>query len=742
MTSRAFLLSLAVVAVNAVPAAAALADHEADVSAILDGVSEVTAPGCLVGPVCAFGDDAFPVLAGRQGRTVLPAVAGARFRRGRVIVAGHEGVFGAIAATPDNLRFVVNAVKWCAGPDKPQPRVALVGFDGLAEPLRQAGCEVSTVPAGALVGAPGSCDVLFASAPLLGVPPDQAITDAVCAFVEKGGGLITGVCPWGWMQVTGKDLAVDLGANRILGRLGLALCDGGLDGAGPNGGFAAEAITPLAHAGECLKALEGAQALDKDGVAQVSGVLSAAVRSLPLDDTAFMPRFRALCESPEAECVPTHDSPVGLDSPLKRIAATLYMHDLAGLTPAEVKAHPSAAAFPGPVPADAPRVEKTLSIDTAVPDWHSTGLYAPPGEVVEITSGDSAVTAGLSARIGCHTDGLWHLDRWQRFPEISRAWPLAAATTDVASPFGGLIYVVVPRECELGSIDVTIKGAVEAPRFVLNETLLSDWRARVHSLPGPWAELETKKVIISLPASAVRDLHDPESLMLWWDRVMDGCADLATMPRDRPRPERYTTDEEISAGYMHSGYPIMTWLDVVPTFVNLARLDANEKGCDWGFFHEMGHNHQSGDWTFAGTGEVTENLFSVYLIQTVCAQGAPTHGAFTGEERGKKVADYLAKGAQFGQWQADPFLALGMYGQLWETFGWGAFKKTFADYRDLARDERPRSDDEKRDQWMVRFSRTVGRNLGPFFEKWGVPTSQAARESIADLPVWIPEEMQ
>jgi hypothetical protein len=186
----------------------------------------------------------------------------------------------------------------------------------------------------------------------------------------------------------------------------------------------------------------------------------------------------------------------------------------------------------------------------------------------------------------------------------------------------------------------------------------------------------------------------------------------------------------------------MTWLDVVPTFVNLATLDANEKGCDWGFFHEMGHNHQSDDWTFAGTGEVTENLFSVYLIQTVCAQGAPMHGAFTGEERKNKVADYLAKGAQFSQWQGDPFLALGMYGQLWETFGWGAFKSVFAEYRDLPGDERPRSDDEKRDQWMVRFSRTVGRNLGPFFEKWGVPTSEVARESIADLPRWMPEDMQ
>jgi len=40
------------------------------------------------------------------------------------------------------------------------------------------------------------------------------------------------------------------------------------------------------------------------------------------------------------------------------------------------------------------------------------------------------------------------------------------------------------------------------------------------------------------------------------------------------------------------------------------------------------------------------------------------------------------------------------------------------------------------------MSRNTGKNLGPFFELWGVPTSQAARDSIKDLPVWIPEELQ
>jgi hypothetical protein len=48
---------------------------------------------------------------------------------------------------------------------------------------------------------------------------------------------------------------------------------------------------------------------------------------------------------------------------------------------------------------------------------------------------------------------------------------------------------------------------------------------------------------------------------------------------------------------------------------------------------------------------------------------------------------------------------------------------------------------EKHEQWMVRMSRATGRNLGPFFERWGVPTGEAARASIADLPEWMPAGM-
>ena len=151
-------------------------------------------------------------------------------------------------------------------------------------------------------------------------------------------------------------------------------------------------------------------------------------------------------------------------------------------------------------------------------------------------------------------------------------------------------------------------------------------------------------------------------------------------------------------------------------------------------------NHQSGDWTFDGTVEVTVNLFTLYVYDMLCDRDmARSHKALSGEKADAKLRKYLADGAPFERWKREPFLALRMYVQLQQAFGWDAFKAVFAEYRALPEDQRPKSDDEKRDQWMVRFSRQIGRDLGPFFEAWGVPTSPEARESIADLPDWMPE---
>jgi hypothetical protein len=113
----------------------------------------------------------------------------------------------------------------------------------------------------------------------------------------------------------------------------------------------------------------------------------------------------------------------------------------------------------------------------------------------------------------------------------------------------------------------------------------------------------------------------------------------------------------------------------------------------------------------------------------------------TPENVEKMQTEYFEAGAPFDKWKGSPFLALTMYMQIRDEFGWQPFCNVHRGYREDPDDALPKNDDEKRDQYMVRMSREVGRDLGPFFDKWGVPVSQAAKDSIADLPVWMPEEL-
>jgi hypothetical protein len=279
---------------------------------------------------------------------------------------------------------------------------------------------------------------------------------------------------------------------------------------------------------------------------------------------------------------------------------------------------------------------------------------------------------------------------------------------------------------------------VEAPLFVLGQTAPADWRAAVRDRPAPWAEMAGRSVIFSVPSELVRAIDDPTPLMQLWDRIVAAQDRLADLP-PRVRPERIVADRQISAGYMHSGYPIMTPID------DSARLAMSEPRLraegSWGHFHELGHNHQSPDWTFNGTGEVTNNVYAMYVYAQVLNKPFDSgHPAIRDRAaREERVRRYRQNGAKFDQWKQDPFLALTMYIQLIEGFGWSPYERVFAEYRRLPAAERPHTDDEKRDQWLLRFSRAVGRDLGPFFQSWGVPTSDRARASLHDLPIWWPD---
>lgn len=719
-------------------ACSAMSD-EADIKTLLAGVTEIAAPG-VPGPLCVFGDRAFPVVVGGAGQGFRePVVAAVEFGRGRVVAFGHTGYLDPESLSVARTRLLLlNAFRWSAGDKRSdrEPRVGVYEHPKLLAYLQENGVDATALRGAGWMSRLRDCDVLCCGSHALMTRDIPSVRK----FVENGGGLVIAGLGWGWLQLNpGKSLDEHPG-NLLLAPMGIVWADGYLSKTSDAGYVVKGAPPDVCHAELAVVALQavaaGKQERSAEDVKQAVWIATRAVRSLPPDDKLLRPKLRRLRQNRKVDIVPTADRPVGMDQPLDRLLLTMELEELRTAPPNNTPAHPAAEFFPGAVPRGAGKATRGVELDTSIPGWRSTGLYAAPGQQIVVKVPPAVVGSGLKVRIGAHTDQLWDSDAWKRCPEITRTFEIDKPITRAANAFGGLIYIEVPPGCRLGEISLQIQNVAEAPYFVLGQTSLDDWRDEIRKRPAPWAELESSRIIVTVPSETIRRLDDPEALMRIWDRIADACAALAAIPPVRERPERYVADVQISAGYMHAGYPIMTHLDAAPRLVD-AELLANEG--DWGLFHELGHNHQSPDWTFDGTSEVTCNLFTLYVMDKVCGRYEESRPEIFGEARAKTIREYLGAGADFEKWKRDPFLALLMYMQLKEEFGWDAYKKVFTEYRGLADDERPKTDAEKRDQWMVRFSRAVGRNLGRFFETWGVPISENARKSIADLPEWMPK---
>ncbi len=178
---------------------------------------------------------------------------------------------------------------------------------------------------------------------------------------------------------------------------------------------------------------------------------------------------------------------------------------------------------------------------------------------------------------------------------------------------------------------------------------------------------------------------------------------------------------------MHAGYPIMAFIPQAKEMVNLEELE--QKG-NWGAFHELGHNHQEPEWTWDGLGEVTVNLFSMYVFDTILPN-IRQHDAVSPEKIQKEIADFKAKGKLEGPWgQLVPYI------ELKHQFGWQPFKNVFAKYQKIPKDQKPKKTQDRVDLWVVMFSEEVGYNLAPFYQSWKIDVSPEAVAKVSKLPAW------
>ncbi|MEX0742171.1 MAG: M60 family metallopeptidase, partial [Phycisphaeraceae bacterium] len=579
-------------------------------AAIRDNVNRLIAPG-TPGALAVYGEDAAVIATGRSGDVEVPVVAAGGVGSGRVVAFAHTDYINARAFDHDDTARLLNqAVLWASGKDDAATvRVAAYRNKPLADRLRKAAFDAVATPS--LTDAAREADVIILHGSTI-ENADQRRT--LAKHLQRGGGMLIADTPWGWLQINRGTLD-DHQGNQILRHAGIAYTEA-TTAPHHDGELDLSRRTDLAHSRRAVEALIANHrenvSMSSDDLAQASASAIAAVNAVQASNEFVAWMQQALGDLGDL-AYPSETNPLTGDNGIARLSLSLEHHLAQNLPLDKIKPHIGAEVYPGLPTANAGTISKTIAVDTSIPDWHSTGLYASPGATIGLRIPRQAVDAGLRVRIGAHRYALWHLPEWKRHPEIDRTAPLDQLSVQVANPFGGLIYIEVPGNADPTEVRVRIDGAVRAPYYVHDQTSVSDWRTAIRNAPAPWAELANDQVILTVPSSVVRDLDNPHELMDYWAAVMDACGELAQIS-GRRRPERLVPDAQLRVGYMHAGYPIMTHMDVQRAFVDLQTL---KNDGNWGFYHEIGHNHQSPEWTFDGTVEVTVNLFTLYVYEKV-----------------------------------------------------------------------------------------------------------------------------
>lgn len=684
-------------------------------------VSGEGAPGRLL----VFGENSFPVLTGWNKTHQQVVVAASKYKSGRVISVAHESFLD--SSKDSNLTFLKNCFSWCGAKDFNQSNIVANTSSLVRKQLKN-----FKVKAGE-IGKVKHVDIWIVNSHKL---ESMQQVNALIEHVQQGGGLIVSGLGWAWKTYMsqGKSLKTEFLGNQLLNHFGMSFIDG-VSKAKQKSEFVFDDIVPIhLHLNEQWSQLKKTVVLKHK---LLTSELEAAIRGLPVGQgLKWMDEFCHYLEKESGVVGYDFKKPMKSSDVLHRLQILLELEQQKNCDPLQVKAHPSHKMFPGSVTKkDAKRIEAEIQFDPSQQGWVSTGLYAEAGQPLKVKVPPSLV-GKVSCRLGAHSDKLFHLDTWKRMPEISSVTKLKQSETTLCTAYGGLVYLEFKKNLDLPEQSIIFQNVLQAPIFIAGKTSLKQWNESLKFAAAPWGEIGSDKIIVSVPSESLRSLDRPDQLMETWDKILDLCAELAQIPKDRSKPQRMVCDIQISAGYMHSGYPIMTWMDQKKNLVDRQNLLEG----NWGFYHELGHNHQKKPWTFEGTGEVTCNLFSLYVFEKLCGIAPQTYKRTSGKIRDLRVKKYLQK-PDFKLWKSNPWLALDMYVMLQKEFGWQPFKNIFSDYEDLPKTEHPKTDQERMDQWMVRFSNEVEMDLSPFFTSWGFSLSEKAVQAVSEYQPWNDDEV-
>lgn len=420
----------------------------------------------------------------------------------------------------------------------------------------------------------------------------------------------------------------------------------------------------------------------------------------------------------------------------------------------DVSKYNAARVFPGLVGAAEPRLKdyqvtlnmaykyvgENLRISVPPQPQFSVGLYAPPGELIEVDVPDGLYS--LSMQIGAWTDNLSNKLNPQRDPIIFSRQQLIPGKNYMRNLYGGTIYIYAARPIA-APVTLNFTGAVKSPDFILGTTDPAQWWQDLQKSEVPWLELRSPNLIVTVPRDKFLQEHitDPTNAISFWNDVINkdyyqwmGLSANPSDPLDQAPllPYRAVLDIDISAGYGHNGFPVMMvndfyWFNSFADYNVLQKLDA------WGSFHELGHNCQQGSvWSWTGMGETTNNLF----IFKTAHRLNPDPTVFFPNLHPSLIPSFAAAlafaektGSKNFDDNDDPFFKLLPFLQIFEKVSYDFMPYLYSQARHAQR--LASNDQDRKDFVYESLCDFTHQDFQLFFKAWGIMISSYSQAKIA-----------
>ena len=428
--------------------------------------------------------------------------------------------------------------------------------------------------------------------------------------------------------------------------------------------------------------------------------------------------------------------------------------------------------FPGACAVPPAGQTNTVSINASFPDtfgratqmWtnparKATGSYLAPGTIATVTVPTALVNKGYQVRVGCHSLDNSNRALVRRIDRCTLAYDITSTVTKIASPLGGGIYIDVPLNANAGVVSITIVGAARSPFFSSlphRMTTLSEWRNTERTLPGPWADFQTEKVLIQVPRSWIYAYSDPITNMASWDQAVDAMNDLMGFPRIRGKETLYDqVDLQFDASVYSPGYPTVNNTYSPTTTYNGNHnhyLLTGARNSPAFHFHEPGHAYFFPK--HDGEVEASVNLPHVAVMtQKFGVSFDAAHGdsitgfnsfctlpntaviwmtSFNFSPRKNPMADYEKAYQPQGH---------AKFTDLARLFGWQGINDFFYYYND--REDRGLTSPEDDDSLTLQLCKSYGKDILPMFHFWGMHPVNATTlgNNIAALKLKRPVEI-